>query len=60
MNPPFKPKKLIPLPNWSLAVILGGFVGATYYYSIAGVGKTDAGLELELEAARQIKSDSKS
>ena len=57
MPPP--PRRALPeptvqlLPNWAVAAVLAGFVGATYWYSARAVSVSDVAAELDREAERQ-------
>lgn len=45
------------LPNWAIAVLLGGFAAGTYYYSMRSVGTGDLAKEVEAEYQRQLKQE---
>lgn len=52
---PLQPTRL--LPNWAIASILTGFVGATYLYCInAGGGGVN---QIDAEISRQLREEAK-
>lgn len=45
--PPPRPSPSAPLPNWALGLGLTAFVGGTYAYVLAAVGKSDVDAAIE-------------